>query len=112
MGRPARLAVGGRAAHALVHESAAAACSPDSLPPVPPGGEVVVPLPGDALPFMAGHEAALGDYRLCSLFSPVLQFADQASACNTAEEVLKLLFPAAQPTAPDLSRRRLFGLGR
>lgn len=86
--------------------------APDSLPPVPPGGEVVVPLPGDALPFMAGHETALGDYRLCSLFSPVLQFADQASACNTAEEVLKLLFPAAQPTAPDLSRRRLFGLGR
>lgn len=84
----------------------------DSLPPVPPGGEVVVQLPGDALPFMAGHEAALGDYRLCSLFSPVLQFVDQASACSTAEEVLKLLFPPAQPAAPDMSRRRLFGLGR
>ena len=86
--------------------------APDSLPPVPPGGEVVVPLPGDALPFLAGHEDALGDYRLCSLFSPVLQFADQASACSTAEEVLKLLFPPVQPAAPDLSRRRLFGLGR
>lgn len=86
--------------------------APDSLPPVAPAGEVVVPLPGDALPFMAGHEAALGDYRLCSLFSPVLQFADQDSARSTAEEVLKLLFPPAQPAAPDLSRRRLFGLGR
>lgn len=84
----------------------------DSLPPVPPGGEVVVALPGDALPFMAGHEDALGDYRLCSLFSPVLQFADQDSARATALEVLKLLFPPAQPAAPDLSRRRLFGLGR
>jgi len=83
----------------------------DSLPAVPPGGEVVVPLPGDALPFMAGHEAALGDYRLCSLFSPVLQFADQDSARSTAEEILKLMFPPAQPAAPDLSRRRLFGLG-
>ena len=86
--------------------------APDSLPPVPPGGEVVVALPGDALPFMAGHEAALGDYRLCSLFSPVVQFADQPSACSTAQEVLKLLFPPAQPATPDLSRRRLFGLGR
>jgi [NiFe] hydrogenase assembly HybE family chaperone len=82
----------------------------DSLPPVAPGGEVVVALPGDALPFLAGHEDALGDYRLCSLFSPVMEFADQASACATAEEVLKLLFPPAQPAAPDLSRRRLFGL--
>ena len=82
----------------------------DSLPPVAPGGEVVVALPGDALPFLAGHEDALGDYRLCSLFSPVMEFADQASACSTAEEVLKLLFPPAQPAAPNLSRRRLFGL--
>jgi hypothetical protein len=46
---------------------------------------------------MAGHEAALGDYRLCSLFSPVLQFVDQASACSTAEEVLKLLFHRHSP---------------
>jgi [NiFe] hydrogenase assembly HybE family chaperone len=84
----------------------------DSLPSVPAGGEVVVQLPGDALPFMAGHETALGNYCLCSLFSPVLQFADQPSACSTAAEVLKLLFPPAQPTTPDLSRRRLFGLGR
>lgn len=84
----------------------------DSLPAVPPTGETVIALPGDALPFMAGHEAALGDYRLCSLFSPVLQFADQDSARATALEVLKLLFPAPQAAAPDLSRRRLFGLGK
>jgi len=81
------------------------------LPVVAPGGQTIVHLPGGPMPFMAGHEAALGDYRLCSLFSPVQQFADQESARLTAEEILKQVFPPPLAAdAPNLARRRLFGL--
>jgi [NiFe] hydrogenase assembly HybE family chaperone len=95
-----------------------------------------VPLPGATLSFMPAQLDALGDYRLCPLFSPAQQFANQEAACATAHEVLRLLFtpemkpdaadaivaqsaiPAmsalptsAQPAgAPSPSRRRLFGL--
>ena len=83
---------------------------PGALPAVPAGGDVVLALPGGDLPFMAGSEDGIGDYRLCSLFSPTQQFADQDSARATAQEILRQLFPAAVPGAPDPARRRLFGL--
>ncbi|WP_293762057.1 [NiFe]-hydrogenase assembly chaperone HybE [uncultured Aquitalea sp.] len=85
---------------------------PGTLPPVPPGGEIRLALPGGDMPFLAGHEAGLGHYCLCSLFSPVTEFADQDTARETALEILRLMFPPPPPAhAPDLSRRRLFGLG-
>jgi [NiFe] hydrogenase assembly HybE family chaperone len=51
-----------------------------------------VPLPGATLSFMPARIDALGDYRLCPLFSPAQQFTDQESALATAREVLRLLF--------------------
>ena len=65
-------------------------------------------LPDGAVDFHGAFEPALGHYRQASLFSPMWQFAHQDAARATAEEVMNLLFPAAP--APDLSRRRLFGL--
>ena len=65
-------------------------------------------LPDGAVDFHGAFEPALGHYRQASLFSPMWQFAHQDAARTTAEEVMNLLFPAAP--APDLSRRRLFGL--
>lgn len=65
-------------------------------------------LPDGAVGFHGAFEPALGHYRQASLFSPMWQFANQDAARATAEEVMNLLFPAAP--APDLSRRRLFGL--
>lgn len=65
-------------------------------------------LPDGAVDFHGAFEPALGHYRQASLFSPMWQFAHQDVARATAEEVMNLLFPAAP--APDLSRRRLFGL--
>lgn len=82
-----------------------------ALPAVPPAGEVLLTLPGAELPFMAGYEEQVGDYRMCSLFSPVLEFADQASARATAQAVLAELLPPPRLAGPDLGRRRLFGLG-
>ncbi len=73
-------------------------------------------LPGATLSFTQSWLEGLGDYRLCSLFSPAQQFADQTSAVQTAQAVIELLFAAparpCPPSAgePDRSRRRLFGL--
>lgn len=81
----------------------------NALPAVEPGAQVELAFPGGEIPFMAGSEAALGDYRWCSLVSPVDAFQDQQSARTVAEECLELLFPPI-PAVPDPSRRRLFGL--
>jgi [NiFe] hydrogenase assembly HybE family chaperone len=71
-------------------------------------------LPGATLSFMPARLDALGDYRMCPLFSPAQQFADQASAVATAREVLRLLFepeaeaasvPASSPAAAALAAR-------
>jgi [NiFe] hydrogenase assembly HybE family chaperone len=77
--------------------------------------------------FIGGHEPGFGTYEACSLFSPMLDFVDQAAALATAEEVLRILrapqadaglqetpppgLPAGAP-APTPSRRALlFGRG-
>ncbi len=49
--------------------------------------------------FIGAHEPAIGRFEACSLFSPVFEFADQAAALATAEEVLKGLREPA-PEAP------------
>ncbi len=67
--------------------------------------------------FIGAHEPAVGRFEACSLFSPVLEFVDQAAALATAEEALRLLrepsLPAASAhkatPAPD---RRSFLFGR
>jgi [NiFe] hydrogenase assembly HybE family chaperone len=41
--------------------------------------------------FIGAHEAAIGAFAACSLFSPVFEFADQATARATAEAVLAQL---------------------
>lgn len=48
--------------------------------------------------FIAAHEPAIGAFDICSLFSPVFEFADQACAVATARAVLTALrAPAAAP---------------
>jgi len=93
---------------------------PDApFPPVRADALVDVALPGGVVPFMPAHEDELGDYRMCSLYSPAQQFADQEAARLTARHVMALLFPAAPDKAaqgkdqgqqPDPSRRRFLGL--
>ena len=52
---------------------------------------------GQALDFIGADDERLGRYESCSLFSPMFEFTDQATACATAEQVLILL---RQPPAP------------
>lgn len=60
--------------------------------------------------FIGAHEPTLGRFEMCSMFSPVFEFANQAGALATAREVLALLRPA--PVAPQQPARRGFLFGR
>ncbi len=89
------------------------------------GTKVGHDFPAGTFEFICGGEEELGPYRMCSLFSPVLQFENQEAALATAEAALAALFdenldhtaereahpvPPKKEAAP-LSRRTLF-LGR
>ena len=54
-----------------------------------------VVFPAGRFEFIHGFEEELGPYRMCSLFSPVFEFADQESAEATALAVLAALFSAS-----------------
>jgi [NiFe] hydrogenase assembly HybE family chaperone len=78
------------------------------------GTKVQHQFPAGAFEFLCGAEPELGPYRMCSLFSPVLQFEDQDAALAAAEGAIGALFEAEKPPAPEkkeapqLSRRTLF----
>lgn len=71
---------------------------------------------GARFEFIGAHEESFGAYAICSLFSPMFEFADHAAARATAEEVLKML--RAVPPSPEpeevaaLPSRRAFLTGR
>lgn len=71
---------------------------------------------GARFEFIGAHEESFGAYAICSLFSPMFEFADHAAARATAEEVLKMLRavpPSPEPEeVPALPSRRAFLTGR
>lgn len=70
--------------------------------------------------FIGAHEPGFGPYEACSLFSPMADFADQAAALATAEQVMLLLHqppaaaavPEALPAAQPVASRRALLFGR
>ncbi len=58
--------------------------------------------PAGVFEFIGGRDATLGDYQACSLFSPMFDFADQASAHETAVAALAALFDASHRQAADV----------
>ena len=56
-----------------------------------PGSKRRHAFPSGVYEFTVGDEAQIGRYQLCSLFSPMFQFADQEGAVATAHEVLRAL---------------------
>ncbi|MEB0041116.1 MULTISPECIES: [NiFe]-hydrogenase assembly chaperone HybE [unclassified Pseudomonas] len=66
---------------------------------------------GQHLTFIGAVDEDFGTYESCSLFSPVFEFADQAAARATAEQVLLLLRGPVEEEKPQphpaLSRRSL-----
>lgn len=82
--------------------------------PLAPGASRGRRLGEQTLDFIGVDDELLGPYESCSLFSPVLEFADQASALATAEEVLRLLRepPAPSPPSRPVLNRRALLFGR
>jgi [NiFe] hydrogenase assembly HybE family chaperone len=85
----------------------------DSWTGLPIGTKVQHSLPAGVFEFICGGEDGLGPYRMCSLFSPVLQFENQEAALAAANAALGALFdenlgdPPAEVEAPQVSRRNL-----
>jgi [NiFe] hydrogenase assembly HybE family chaperone len=83
---------------------------------LPIGTKIEQTLPSGVYEFICGAEEALGPYRICSLFSPVLQFEDQDAALATAEAAIAEFFNTASEDAssappkggkPQVNRRSL-----
>jgi len=55
--------------------------------------------PAGVFEFIGGHEATIGDYQACSLFSPMFDFDNHAGAHDTAVAALAALFDAAHREA-------------
>ena len=64
----------------------------ESWPMVARGERQDYPFPSGNYDFIMAHDDALGEYMMCSLFSPTQQFGDHETARQTAEFVLKALF--------------------
>lgn len=70
--------------------------------PLPAGDKRRYAFPAGAFDFIGARDDAIGDYLMCSLFSPVLEFADHETARETARVAREALFdPAnAEQAAP------------
>ena len=79
---------------------------------LPPGKKVAYRFPAGVYEFVSGHEAAVGEYQACSLFSPMFEFADHAAARLTAQAALEALFDATHADAAPSPARRAFLGGR
>jgi [NiFe] hydrogenase assembly HybE family chaperone len=86
---------------------------------LPAGTKVQHELPAGIFEFICSAEEELGPYRMCSLFSPVLQFENQEAAVAAADGAMTALFDDAATSAPvetqaprtekpQVSRRSLF----
>jgi [NiFe] hydrogenase assembly HybE family chaperone len=65
--------------------------SPDVFANMKEGSKQMHRFPSGTYEFITGKEADLGDYQVCSLFSPMQEFADQETAVQTANRVLDAL---------------------
>ena len=73
--------------------------------PLPPGEKRRYTFPAGAFDFISAREEAIGEYLICSLFSPVLEFADHATARQTALLAREALFDSANAEAAELLAR-------
>lgn len=75
------------------------------------GASAAYAFPAGVFEFIGGHEDAIGEFQSCSLFSPMFEFADQATARLAAEVALAALFdgPERARAAPVSKRDFLSG---
>ena len=69
----------------------------------------------ESFEFVGACEADIGAFEVCSLFSPMFEFANHAVAADTANEILNVLRVPVKPTViipPTVPSRRGFLFGR
>ncbi|MDR2173437.1 MAG: [NiFe]-hydrogenase assembly chaperone HybE [Burkholderiales bacterium] len=74
-------------------------CESEQWPTVARGERLHYQFPAGDYDFIMAHDDTLGEYMMCSLFSPVQQFCDHEVARLTAEFALKALFESDAPEA-------------
>jgi [NiFe] hydrogenase assembly HybE family chaperone len=80
--------------------------NPQSVPKLATGRSQEWSFPSGVYEFYGHEEPTLGHYQQCSLFSPALEFADQAAAVEAAQAALDALFTPPTPPAPKKFSRR------
>lgn len=73
--------------------------SADDAPEWPVGGTRIVEVGSETFGFIGATDPAVGPFAMCSLFSPMFEFASQTSARATAQAVLLSLRGRAEPVA-------------
>ena len=102
---PYQRRLAGRVDYAVVHECAVVAGAGQHLANTSTRQQFSRTFPYGVFEFTLANEAQLGIYALCSLFSPMFQFADQAAAVAAAQAALQGLLTSPAPRA--VSRRDL-----
>ncbi len=64
-------------------------------PELAAGSKLNHTLPSGTYEFIVGKEAQIGDYQMCSLFSPVFEFENQQAAIATAKAALESVMDEA-----------------
>lgn len=72
-----------------------------------PGEKRRYTFPAGSFDFISAHSDGIGEYLICSLFSPVLEFADHETARQTAQLAREALFDAANAEPPEQSVRAM-----
>jgi [NiFe] hydrogenase assembly HybE family chaperone len=75
---------------------------PAAWQPLPPGAKRRYAFPAGDYEFVGASDDVLGDYQVCSLFSPVLEFDDHATARLVAELAREALFDDANADVPEM----------
>ena len=68
---------------------------PEGWRALPPGAKRTYVFPAGTYEFIGANDASIGDYQACSLFSPLLEFFDHASARLVATLARAALFDPA-----------------
>ena len=68
--------------------------------------------PSGRYQFTVGQEDELGKYQMCSLFSPMFEFADDAAAVETARAVIGALMAEENRDAGDISMNEMASIWR
>lgn len=72
---------------------------PESSDQTTSGTTACYTFPSGEYEFIAGEEADIGPYQMCSLYSPMFEFEDQEAATATARHVMEFLM--TEPTDDD-----------